>query len=166
MRDISLGADATAVRLRPAGSRLRALAGLDLDHGARRGRMMAGRLVPGRFRCVRACGGEPEPTWLGDRQLRQSSDGPVYLHVLGPIVHLLRKADAPYTALSPREQDNASKYRRIQSIVQERYGKSMDTPRHFEKVQWFASYWNKEITASFGLRIRGVALDPTPATWG
>jgi hypothetical protein len=34
-RDISLGADATAVRPR--------LAGLDLDHGARRGRMMAGR---------------------------------------------------------------------------------------------------------------------------
>jgi hypothetical protein len=42
MSDIPFGAG-PAVRPRPAGSRLRSTGGLDLDRGARRGCMMAGR---------------------------------------------------------------------------------------------------------------------------
>jgi hypothetical protein len=29
-----------------------------------------------------------------------------------------------------------------------------DTPRHFEKVRWFARYWNEEIPQKLSLRIR------------
>jgi len=42
-----------------------------------------------------------------------------------------------------------------------------DNPRHFEKVQWFARYWNKHMKSSQALpRITGPGLMPEPAVWG
>jgi hypothetical protein len=86
--------------------------------------------------------------------LRQSSDGPVYLDVLQPVVSLLKKNEHPYETLSQTEKATYRRYLSIRERVQERYEESMDTPRHFEKVRWFARYWNEEIPQKLSLRIR------------
>ena len=36
-------------------------------------------------------------------------------------------------------------YAKMRDMIQRRFDESVDTPRHFEKVQWFANYWNISI---------------------
>lgn len=86
--------------------------------------------------------------------LRQSLDGPMYLDVLQPVVSLLRKKEHPYGELSPEEKANHRRYLGIRDKIQERYEESMDTPRHFEKVRWFARYWNDAIPKNLFMGIR------------
>lgn len=86
--------------------------------------------------------------------LRQSSDGPMYLDVLQPVVSLFMKKEHPFEKLSAAEEANHRLYLSIRDRIQERYEESMDTPRHFEKVRWFARYWNEEIPKKLSLRIR------------
>jgi len=53
--------------------------------------------------------------------------------------------------------------------IQQRFNAAVDDPRHFEKVKWFANYWNNVISPQpiQGLeRIKGAGLDPQPAYWG
>jgi hypothetical protein len=92
-------------------------------------------------------------------ELRQSVDGPMYLHVLGPVAALLKNKNSPYAKLTDEEKENAARYENIKTILQERYASSMDNPRHFKKVRWFANYWNTEIPDGYGLRIGGAGLD-------
>jgi hypothetical protein len=96
-----------------------------------------------------------QPARLGKADwLRQSSDGPVYLDVLQPVVSLFKKNEHPYETLSPAEKATYRQYLSIRERIQERYEESMDTPRHFEKVKWFAQYWNEVIPHNLFLRIR------------
>jgi hypothetical protein len=91
--------------------------------------------------------------------LRQSSDGPMYLDILQPVVSLLRKGDSPVRILSGSEQDTHHRYIRIRDKIQERYGEAMDDPRHFEKVRWFARYWNEVIPKEFFLMVSAAERD-------
>lgn len=91
--------------------------------------------------------------------LRQSSDGPMYLDVLQPVVALFKKKEHPYEKLSSLEEANHRRYLSIRDRIQQRYEESMDTPRHFEKVRWFARYWNEEIPQKLFLRIRDADRD-------
>jgi hypothetical protein len=86
--------------------------------------------------------------------LRQSSDGPMYLDVLQPVVSLFKKKEHPFEDLSPEEKTNHRRYLGIRDKIQERFEESMDTPRHFEKVRWFARYWNDVIPQKLFMRIR------------
>ena len=85
--------------------------------------------------------------------LRQSSDGPMYLDVLEPLVSLLHKADSSVRLLSESEKLVHQRYIRIKDKIRERYEQAMDNPRHFEKVRWFARYWNEAIPKKFFLNI-------------
>jgi hypothetical protein len=100
-----------------------------------------------------------------ENELKQAPDGPMHLHVLGPIVALLNKNEAPYPKLTSEEKAALARYQGIKPILQERFAASMDNPRHFEKVRWVAEYWNAEIAPRFGLRIHGAGLDPKPGVW-
>ena len=86
--------------------------------------------------------------------LRQSSDGPMYLDVLQPVVSLLEKKEHPYKKLTPAEEILRRRYLQIKDKIQQRYEESMDNPRHFEKVCWFARYWNDAIPRNLFLSIR------------
>jgi hypothetical protein len=86
--------------------------------------------------------------------LRQSVDGPVYLDVLQPIVSLFRKNEHPYETLTPAEKATYRRYLSIRDKIQQRYEESMDTPRHFEKVRWFAKYWNDVIPKNLFMGVR------------
>jgi hypothetical protein len=75
--------------------------------------------------------------------ISQGSDGPFYLHVLAGME---RKVDAAKAA----------------DMIQRRFNESVDNPRHFEKVKWFAEYWNAVVSGRGGLSrlkmIHGVGL--------
>jgi hypothetical protein len=93
--------------------------------------------------------------------LRQSDDGPMYLDVLGPIVSLGQLRLRSFNKLSDAQMSDLSRYAMIRDRIQQRFEESMDQPRHFEKVQWFARYWNEvAATERTGFsRILGAGLD-------
>jgi hypothetical protein len=88
--------------------------------------------------------------------LKQADDGPMFLHVLRKM-----QADMNALPLGPDNDDTNAlgEYDRIKTIIEERYRDAMDNPRHFEKVQWFAKYWNASLPANAtSYRVLGVGL--------
>ena len=67
--------------------------------------------------------------------LRQSADGAYHLDILGQELHAI-------TILEDQRERNASDLNKTTTILQEKLDEAVDNPRHFEKVQWFARYWN------------------------
>jgi hypothetical protein len=102
-------------------------------------------------------GGENYPK---AEELRQSTDGPIYLHVLEPVVAVLRRGPSVYSKATSTAVDDYSKYRAIRDKIQEKYEESMDNPSHFEKVRWFADYWNEVVPDNLFLSVRGAGLGP------
>jgi hypothetical protein len=69
--------------------------------------------------------------------LAQSRDGPYFIDALAFLrldIDIAVDADDRTVALG--------RCKRIASQIQRRFDESIDNPRHFEKVQWFARYWN------------------------
>jgi hypothetical protein len=60
------------------------------------------------------------------------------------------------------ERETYKQYVSIRDRIQERYEETMDNPRHFEKVRWFAEYWNNAIPVKHHLRVLGAGLHPHP----
>lgn len=91
--------------------------------------------------------------------LRQSSDGPMYLDVLQSVVTLLAKNEHPFGQITSMERESLQRYRGIRDKLQSRYEEAMDHPPHFEKVRWFARYWNEAIPDKYFLKIRAAERD-------
>jgi hypothetical protein len=82
-------------------------------------------------------------------RIRQSDDGPWHLHVLRK---LEVASSNPNLIPNPKYRD-LKFFEAIRSQIQRRFDESVDNPRHFEKVQWFASYWNRiDLPITGGLR--------------
>jgi len=99
--------------------------------------------------------------------IKQAEDGPYFLHILW---RLRMKLDLIKTwgIENPQPEPDLSYFSTIQRMIQTRFNESVDTPKHFEKVQWFARYWNDsiiQIRSQIG-RINGPGLDQKPAVWG
>jgi hypothetical protein len=45
--------------------------------------------------------------------------------------------------LPPEKQHPLDEFAKLQATIQKRLNESIDNPRHFEKVQWFARYWGR-----------------------
>jgi hypothetical protein len=95
-----------------------------------------------------------------DYCLKQSEDGPMFYHVLESIeadvvrLHVDEMKRADDDLLNP-----ISLYTSLQKQIQKRFDESIDNPRHFEKVQWFARYWNDSTYGVTGLQpIKGPGL--------
>jgi hypothetical protein len=67
--------------------------------------------------------------------LRQSADGPYHLDILGQELNAIN-------ILADQRELNAAELNKTTKLLQEKLDESVDNPRHFEKVQWFAAYWN------------------------
>jgi len=72
-------------------------------------------------------------------RVTQATDGPWYLHVLRQM-GIIVNGTARLT--SDRHFDPAL-YIGIQNWLQARLDSAADDPHRFEKVQWFAAYWNR-----------------------
>jgi len=89
----------------------------------------------------------------------RAEDGPSYVHVLWQIAMIL----GIY-------QENASHkgsehfikwYSEIQAVIERKFAESVDTPKHFDKVKWFANYWNQTLdplAGKFFMHIDGPGL--------
>jgi hypothetical protein len=90
--------------------------------------------------------------------IRQADDGPYFLHIL-------RRLSLTVDAIRTQSKDVASAklnltyYEETAKLIQRRFNESFDTPRHFEKVQWFARYWNRTIgPEGYVERVHGAGL--------
>jgi hypothetical protein len=81
--------------------------------------------------------------------IREADDGPYYLHALRLMSFAIKAKDADVAA-----------YNAIAVQIQSRFIAAVDNPHHFEKVQWFARYWNDVVLdGSQGVRlIKGPGL--------
>jgi len=76
--------------------------------------------------------------------LKQAADGPHFLHILG-IPELTLHTET----YKPHRRAHIRTYNKMAREISRKFSDSADNPRHFEKVQWFANYWN-EVMAPFG----------------
>lgn len=106
-----------------------------------------------------------------ESRLKQADDGPYYVHVLRPLMVELQRYQKRPSPLSDVDDINTYEFGRFATMrdrIISRFSEAVDTPRHFEKVQWFARYWNEStlnIRADVG-RISGPGLNEKAAVWG
>ena len=95
-------------------------------------------------------------------RIKQAEDGPLFLHVLRQMEIELAVASRKGGKFDGTDTDELDRYKSIGRMIEGRFHYSVDNPRHFEKVQWFARYWNQCIPNKLiGFkRIEGVGLDP------
>lgn len=76
--------------------------------------------------------------------IRQATDGPFDVHILR-LLELFRRG-------TPDAIGVLEMYADFAKPLQARFDASVDEPRHFEKQQWFARYWN-EVVERFDGRV-------------
>ena len=80
-----------------------------------------------------------------DDWLKQSDDGPMFVHTLRSTSAFAYRTKLDNLSLSPPEQKNLDHITELQNTIQKKFDEAIDNPRHFEKVQWFAEYWNRSV---------------------
>ncbi len=78
------------------------------------------------------------------QHINQADDGPFYMHVLwhvGMLLDVLKEKNYDLTGSEHR----LKWYTQMGEMIQRRFDNSVDTPQRFQKVQWFANYWNLTI---------------------
>ncbi len=78
-------------------------------------------------------------------RLRAADDGPLFLHVLQ---EMQREMNASPLGPDNDEGDKFGGFATIKAVIEKRYQEAIDNPRHYEKVQWFARYWNSCLPAN------------------
>jgi hypothetical protein len=104
----------------------------------------------------------PSKKRVFENAVRQSNDGPHFLHMFRTMEGLL------HTENPDRLSQILLTLEQIANQIQRRFDASRDSPAHFEKVRWFAQYWNETLPPINRQipRIIGRGLDPHAATWG
>ena len=104
--------------------------------------------------------------------LRRAEDGPMFLHVLRDIEMQalpFKLGSVVSKVTDERFHGKLDPYLDIPNQIQRRFDEATDNPNHFEKVKWFAHYWNDTIE-KWGCegfkRVMGPGVDPKPAYWG
>jgi hypothetical protein len=72
------------------------------------------------------------------KRLRRADDGPWHIHVLRSLELLYEQ---PGKVLTTPHRDSTF-FTECQIRISARLSHAVDNPRHFEKVKWFANYWN------------------------
>lgn len=87
--------------------------------------------------------------------LTWGNDGPFF-------VHALKKMELVFSQAHSEDQQRlmSAEWNVMAQRIQERYDESVDNPAHFEKVRWFAEYWNgcAELYPYLVLPVRGRGL--------
>lgn len=91
-----------------------------------------------------------------------SEDGPRFLNIFNTARLAIAELD------KDSRQNQIDFCNDLASQIDRRLKESFDQPSHFEKVRWFAKFWNKSFDRCGGelKRIRGAGVDPEPAFWG
>lgn len=97
--------------------------------------------------------------------VRQADDGPFFLHSLRHLSLDIQK----HKGVDFTTNSELVYYVQIGEKLRQRLNEAADNPRHFEKVAWFAKYWNEVIRSGSvkGLEvIRAPGVDLPVAVWG
>lgn len=96
--------------------------------------------------------------------LTQADDGPYFVHVLEEINMGLAIINAGVASEAIAKARLAS-FVKMKNQIERRVAETADNPSHFEKVQWFAKYWNASFapTETRTGRVKGPGLDVV--TW-
>lgn len=78
-----------------------------------------------------------EDPQYGD-SVRQADDGPFFLHSLAMI-----NANLDARETDEDRETQSGHFNILWQRLQHRFDESVDSPKHFEKVKWFARYWNE-----------------------
>jgi hypothetical protein len=98
--------------------------------------------------------------------IHQSEDGSFFLNSLEIISQVFGDLSDP-----DGRMNQIHRFHLMAAKIQEQFDASVDNPRVFEKVQWFARYWNETVWQFGGTvhRIRGPGVTPVPeevrSTW-
>ena len=99
--------------------------------------------------------------------MRRATDGPWYVHTLHNFEAFLDQMKV-LSIVAKADAGDFESWTAIQSKIEQRFNEAVDVPRHFEKVQWFAKYWNDishNYPGPYVMRINGPGLDYPPARW-
>ncbi|MBI3699426.1 MAG: hypothetical protein HY242_03135 [Afipia sp.] len=77
--------------------------------------------------------------------IKQSDDGPMFVHTLRSTSQFAYRTKLNNLNLNPTEQKNLDVITNRQNMIQKKFDEAIDNPLHFEKVQWFAEYWNRSV---------------------
>jgi hypothetical protein len=102
-------------------------------------------------------------------EIMQGNDGPKYLHVLREMEEYAHMPlDGHNPQLDKMVQGKMRQFEQVGRNIDSRLAQAIDNPRHFEKVLWFAKYWNESIERTNGpfSLIIGPGLAPKAAVWG
>jgi len=89
-----------------------------------------------------------------DSDLRYSEDGPVHVHVLKRFQSL----NLHEPTIEFLNSDEVIHAQFCQSALQSLIDQSMHEPRHFDKVKWFAIYWNGTVPRGANAPLKTVAF--------
>ena len=98
-----------------------------------------------------------------ENRLIYSDDGPMFVHMLRRLKHAPLDDFVNDYGITPNKPI-FSDYGLIRRKIQDCYHRAIDDPRIFEKVKWFAAYWNKSLpdhVGPIGL-VTGMALGVDP----
>jgi hypothetical protein len=82
--------------------------------------------------------------------ISEADDGPRFLHVLSNLKFDLKEKS---------RVERLRSYQEMAHQIQRRFDESRDNPKHFEKVQWFARYWNRFVVGTAVPSIMRTAAD-------
>jgi hypothetical protein len=81
-----------------------------------------------------------------------SEDGPHFVHALKLQDMLVRERLTENPQADFSTDPILGPIREMRDLIQQRLEEARDNPRHFEKVRWFANYWNETVEAPPKLR--------------
>lgn len=93
---------------------------------------------------------EKAPHGILSEAIQQADDGPYFLHTLSPYAEDARFAveeasKAGDLDSAAEAQIDLDPFVFLKDKIQQRFVEAIDDPRIFEKVQWFAAYWNRSV---------------------
>jgi hypothetical protein len=98
--------------------------------------------------------------------IKPADDGPYFIHCLSK-VRMILDVLSTWSPNSGIPKPNLSRCRTIYTQIQKRLDEAVDNPRHFEKAQWFARYWNDSIIVvdKDVVPIHGPGIDIRRSPW-
>jgi hypothetical protein len=88
-----------------------------------------------------------------EERFRKANDGPFFLHILRDHSRHAQKVAGSIPKPSAKDDGTISILSAMRMAIQKRFDEASDNPEHFQKVAWFATYWNNHIGY---LRIAGL----------
>lgn len=80
-----------------------------------------------------------------DERFMKAADGPFFLHILRDESRYVQRIAGRIPKPSAKDDATLTILAAMRKAIQRRFDEASDNPEHFQKVAWFANYWNSNI---------------------